>query len=178
MLLYHNNELTLLTDPSQPTRIGNSVTRNTPPDLRFVKYAEKATWANKGQNLGTDHYLFDITVPATGYGRKKVLVQRTKWNFFRYKRNWLAVEKIENIDEWLQELLKDSKEATTEVPVEEDDPKPDLRLVNLWEKQQTLQADWLKNKLKRNLKLQLVEVKKTNTDILGCTKFNAIDANL
>ncbi|KAH7952119.1 hypothetical protein HPB52_018824 [Rhipicephalus sanguineus] len=54
--------LTLLTDPAYPTRMGNSVTRDTCPDLSLVKNAKDATWENLGDSLGSDHCLLRVTL--------------------------------------------------------------------------------------------------------------------
>lgn len=56
--------LTLLTDPAYPTRVGNSVTRDTCPDLSLVKNARAAAWENLGDSLGSDHLLLRITLMA------------------------------------------------------------------------------------------------------------------
>ncbi|KAL1477756.1 hypothetical protein MTO96_035497 [Rhipicephalus appendiculatus] len=41
--------LTLLTDPAFPTRLGNSVTRPSTPDLSLVAYGGKSSWRNMGK---------------------------------------------------------------------------------------------------------------------------------
>ncbi|KAH6932226.1 hypothetical protein HPB50_003750 [Hyalomma asiaticum] len=53
--------LTLLTDPAQPTRSGNSVTRDTCPDLSLTRHIRDVTWENLGENLGSDHFLLRIS---------------------------------------------------------------------------------------------------------------------
>lgn len=47
--------LTLHTDPVHPTRIGNSVTRDTCPDLTFTRNIQFANWVNTEKTLGSDH---------------------------------------------------------------------------------------------------------------------------
>ncbi|KAL1466433.1 hypothetical protein MTO96_026724 [Rhipicephalus appendiculatus] len=54
-------------------------------------------------------------------------------------------------------LLQDAEEVTTEAPTEEDGPRPDAKLIRLLENQQALQAEWLKRKHDRQLKLALAE---------------------
>ncbi|XP_037518363.1 uncharacterized protein LOC119395147 [Rhipicephalus sanguineus] len=44
-------DLTLITDKALPTRIGNSVTRDTTPDLAFVKNVDGAEWSNTAMDF-------------------------------------------------------------------------------------------------------------------------------
>ncbi|XP_075526595.1 uncharacterized protein LOC142558334 [Dermacentor variabilis] len=48
-----DSSLELITDPHYPTRMGNSVSRDTTPDLAFVKNAPGAEWHNLQEDLGT-----------------------------------------------------------------------------------------------------------------------------
>ncbi|KAL1474175.1 hypothetical protein MTO96_038174, partial [Rhipicephalus appendiculatus] len=45
-----------------PTRIGNSVCRDTTPDLSFCRSVRDARWSNTHQSLGSDHYVLTIQV--------------------------------------------------------------------------------------------------------------------
>ncbi|KAH7981646.1 hypothetical protein HPB52_000421 [Rhipicephalus sanguineus] len=54
-------------------------------------------------------------------------------------------------------LLQDAEEFTTDALAEEDGPRPDAKLITLLENQQTLQAEWLKPKHDRQLKLALAQ---------------------
>ncbi|KAK8764287.1 hypothetical protein V5799_033102 [Amblyomma americanum] len=63
--------LNLITDPAFLTRIGTSVTRDTTPDLTFVKtdgVSREAKWRNTGQELGSDHYMVEVVVALEGQG--------------------------------------------------------------------------------------------------------------
>lgn len=50
--LLHRQGLTIHTDPNYPTRIGNSVTRDTCPDLTMTKNLPRAEWHNSEETLG------------------------------------------------------------------------------------------------------------------------------
>lgn len=66
--------LSLITDPSQPTRTGSKNERDSTPDLTFVRTRGKLpTWTNTGLNLGSDHYIIEIRVPVN----EKLLEKRT-----------------------------------------------------------------------------------------------------
>ncbi|KAG0430930.1 hypothetical protein HPB47_022259 [Ixodes persulcatus] len=57
--------LTLITDPNQPTRQANSVTRDTTPDLAFVRNLDTGNsveWSKLGRDLGSDHVITAIQV--------------------------------------------------------------------------------------------------------------------
>lgn len=42
---------TLITDDSTPTRLGNSVSSDTCPDLTYIRGTDKAVWENLLENL-------------------------------------------------------------------------------------------------------------------------------
>lgn len=75
--------LTLLTDPTSPTRIGNSVTRDTCPDLSLVKNIKEATWENLGDSLGSDHCLLRITLLVKAARKTWGQAKLTDWPKFR-----------------------------------------------------------------------------------------------
>ncbi|KAH7934596.1 hypothetical protein HPB51_029037 [Rhipicephalus microplus] len=57
--------LTLHTDPAYPTRVGNSVTRDTRLDLSFTKNIRHADWANTKETLCSNHCILNIIVTTT-----------------------------------------------------------------------------------------------------------------
>lgn len=59
---------TFITEPACPTRIDNSVSRDTTPNLKFVKNDEPVTitWRNTGGELGSDHTIVEIILPTSG----------------------------------------------------------------------------------------------------------------
>ncbi|KAH7941422.1 hypothetical protein HPB49_013671 [Dermacentor silvarum] len=123
-------ELSLVTDSEQPTRIGNSISRNTTPDLCFVKNADGARWSNTELNLGSDHYMLTIDIPAKRYPKKrKFVTKHTKCDLFRFERNRKAPSSITDLGRWVRELIGDADKHTTEIPFEEIGPKPDSKLI-------------------------------------------------
>lgn len=79
--------LTLHTDPAHPTRIGNSVTRDTCPDLTFTKNIQHADWLNTKEALGSDHCILLTTVRTkplvTPHGKATL----PDWTKFRQQYN-------------------------------------------------------------------------------------------
>ncbi|KAH7970676.1 hypothetical protein HPB49_013659 [Dermacentor silvarum] len=49
--------LSLLTNPTEPTRTGNSIRCDTTPDLTQGHRTDKTPWKNRGENLGSDHFI-------------------------------------------------------------------------------------------------------------------------
>ncbi|KAH7983179.1 hypothetical protein HPB52_009733 [Rhipicephalus sanguineus] len=59
-----HQQLTLWTDPHTPTRIGNSVSRDTNPDLTFTAGISQVEWTRLEETLGSDHHLQRRRPPA------------------------------------------------------------------------------------------------------------------
>lgn len=73
--------LTLITDSNFPTRIGNSVSHDSTPDLTFVGSAGEFSWANLGVELGSDHYIASTVLQV---GRKPPRTfNYIDWDHFR-----------------------------------------------------------------------------------------------
>ncbi|KAH7940123.1 hypothetical protein HPB52_021876 [Rhipicephalus sanguineus] len=75
--------LSLLTHPTQPTRIGNSVCRDTTPDLSFCRSVHDARWSNTHQSLGSDHYVLTIQVRTSPCKPHPHTARHTDWDAFR-----------------------------------------------------------------------------------------------
>lgn len=60
--IIEEEDLTLLTDSTWPTRVGNSVTTDTCPDLSLTRITPQAVWTNTEENLGSDHLILVPTV--------------------------------------------------------------------------------------------------------------------
>lgn len=67
--------LTLISDPRFPTRLGNSVARDTTPDLSFTRNAE-AKWSNLQENLGSDHYIIELRMEIIAPPPKNLQIHR------------------------------------------------------------------------------------------------------
>lgn len=75
------HHLTLLNEPQVPTRIGNSVTRDTCPDLSTsIKNPE---WMCMDENLGSDHYIVQTIIPHHKTPLRIGQAKITDWNAFR-----------------------------------------------------------------------------------------------
>ncbi|KAG0442949.1 hypothetical protein HPB47_015450 [Ixodes persulcatus] len=86
------NQLTLLTEPDQPSMLGNSVNSDKSPDLTLVRAQKLCTWMNLPENLGSDHYIFEAEIQAQtgrGHGHTQRLIN---WDVFRQLRPPLEEE--------------------------------------------------------------------------------------
>ncbi|KAH7955885.1 hypothetical protein HPB52_004859 [Rhipicephalus sanguineus] len=124
--------LSLLTDPTQPTRIGNSVCRDTTPDLSFCRSVRDARWFNTHQSLGSDHYVLTIQVRTSPCKSCPHTARHTDWDAFRERRLHSAASNIEDLSTWTDQLLADLEAVTASIPTTEDHPAVDCRLDHLW----------------------------------------------
>ncbi|KAH7956846.1 hypothetical protein HPB52_012860 [Rhipicephalus sanguineus] len=69
--------------PTHPTRIGNSVNRDTTPDLTMVKRASLTEWHNTGQTFGSDHCNLQTLIAAGPRKRVGRTLSITDWDAFR-----------------------------------------------------------------------------------------------
>ncbi|KAH7942761.1 hypothetical protein HPB52_000953 [Rhipicephalus sanguineus] len=73
----------LITLPTAPTRLGNTISRDTCPDLTFTLNIKKATWSNLDENLGSDHYILSTSIASPKLRRVAGDVVMTDWVTFR-----------------------------------------------------------------------------------------------
>lgn len=162
--------LTLITDPADPTRIGNSVTRDTTPDLAFVRSggsdnAETGDfgWRNTGHELGSDHYIVEIAVPLSSgdtatNSRNCVRAHKvTDWNAFRGSLPGETVV-IEDIEEWTAGLMERAAAATREIETDASIERVGNRLAHLIEAKKALLTRWKAQRTNRKLRKKIAEL--------------------
>lgn len=155
--------LTLLTDSGFPTRIGNSVTRPSTPDLSLVAYDGKSSWRNMGEDLGSDHIIIEMTLHAQC---KTTRIQRiVDWDLFRSRRRDKAPPN--DYGEWIETLFSDVSASTKETETEEDFPTMDSHLAHMFEAKMALKERWAKNKLNRSLRKRIAKI---NAEIASYSK--------
>ncbi|KAG0412376.1 hypothetical protein HPB47_010480 [Ixodes persulcatus] len=84
-----NHDLTLVTDPAFPTRIGNSCSRDTTPDLTFVKNVGAVSRHNLNEDLGSDHNILATCINVKSKPLKEFTI--TDWDQFRKSREERAL---------------------------------------------------------------------------------------
>lgn len=153
----------LLTDPTDPTRIGTSITRDTTPDLTFVRpgrNGKMAQWLNTGRNLGSDHFIIEITLPTNATATTPATrTQRiTDWNTFRQSLE--ASEDIDDIEAWSRALAQATEAATTDLETDDSITQVDSRLAHLIEAKQSIQQRWRRQRTNRKLRKKVALLNK------------------
>ena len=149
--------LTLLTDPAYPTRMGNSVTRDTCPDLSLVKNAKDATWENLGDSLGSDHCLLRVTLLEKPAHKKWGQAKLTDWQQFR-NETIPPVLFSGGYAEWATHINHIQKKHLTTLQTNEEIPAVDTHLLHLWEARRSLTKRWKKQKTNRKLRTLITQL--------------------
>lgn len=158
--------LTLLTDPAFPTRIGNSVTRDTTPDLTLTLNIQGAVWQNLNEGFGSDHNLIGIQFHPEIKPLRAFCV--TNWDKFRKIRADREASATEGdnltLEEWTKQLQEDEK-ATTEV-VETDlaIESMDSHLAHLLTAKQSILKRWKTQRHNRKLRKKVAELNRSIED--------------
>ncbi|XP_077541236.1 uncharacterized protein LOC144153467 [Haemaphysalis longicornis] len=147
-------------DPADPTRVGTSVSRDSNPDLTFVRQSPSAragaTWRNTGHNLGSDHFILELdlptSVPAGGEAKRKH--KFTDWSKFREGLREPKKE-VDDIEQWTAAIVRAAEEATSEVETDEETQSADCRLAHLIEARQSLQRRWRRQRHNRKLRKRI-----------------------
>ncbi|KAM7310304.1 hypothetical protein ISCGN_007212, partial [Ixodes scapularis] len=135
------HDYTILNDFRYPTRIGNSVSKNTSPDLSMTRMIGEVSWTNTGVSLGSDHYVLEMLMPVEGISalaKRKVLV--TDWDAFRRNRDASAPTTIEDLCGWTDDLLSSAELVTVESDASSTSGVSDSKLEHMWQAHRSLQA--------------------------------------
>ncbi|KAH7955874.1 hypothetical protein HPB52_004830 [Rhipicephalus sanguineus] len=156
--------LMLLTDCGFPTRLSNSVTRPSTPDLSLVAYGGKSSWRNMDEDLGSDHFIIETTLHAQC---KTIRIQRIiDWDLFRSSRRDKGPPK--DYEDWIETRFSDVAASTKEIELEDNFfPTIDSHLAHLFEAKKALKERWLKNKLNRSLRKRIAKI---NAEIASYSK--------
>ncbi|KAH7935339.1 hypothetical protein HPB52_006419 [Rhipicephalus sanguineus] len=154
--LVQDLRLTLLNDPQQPpTRIGNSVCRDTSPDLPLCKNVTRATWDNTGLLAGSDHNILAITIETRLSKKPKPTARITEWPKFRKLRVERASDTITDINEWITSLQEHVQATTREVETTADLHTTDSRLLHMWDAHAGLLRRWRRQRHNKKLRRRL-----------------------
>lgn len=156
-------DLTLVTDRAFPTRIGNSVNRDTTPDLAFVKNVEDVGWENTAMEFGSDHYILETHFKvARSRVREFTFVD---WDHFRKIREVPGRARAPaSLEEWSEGIRNDASAATKKVETDLDVERMDSRLYHLIEAKNALLRRWKGQRLNRRLRKKISELNKVIDD--------------
>ncbi|KAH6944309.1 hypothetical protein HPB50_002682 [Hyalomma asiaticum] len=148
--------LTLWNDSLQPTRIGNSVSRGTTPDLTFTRDVKRAEWTCLPETLGSDDHIIQFDINHTLRPVKTGSARLTEWNAFRSELDNETA--IADIDACLRNVGHTAERCTKVVQVNEGKPAVDTHLLHLWEARRALLKRWKRQKLNRRLKQRIASL--------------------
>ncbi|KAH8023118.1 hypothetical protein HPB51_010902 [Rhipicephalus microplus] len=136
--------------PAYPARLGNSVARDTTPDLTFTANITHAEWSNLHEHLDSDHYITQTIFKAGPQRRKSKQPAFVDWDVFHELRATASPESVTSIDQWTASLLRGVKRAT-KTPLEDAvGDMVDTKLLHMWEALAGLRKHYNSNKLNRS----------------------------
>ncbi|KAG0431031.1 hypothetical protein HPB47_022150 [Ixodes persulcatus] len=131
--------MTLANDTTQPTRTGNSVERDTNPDLAFHHGPSVAEWSASDEQLSSDHRLIHLTLITNVKQKVRRNTARiTNWDHFRYHTSNNPPPTDADPRAWANHLLQAQKKCTKEAQTTTATPYIDTHLLNLWKTRRKL----------------------------------------
>lgn len=121
--------LALITNLLQPTRVGNSVSRDTFPDLSLVKNVRECSWTHLDETLGSHHYILSISVSTPKLKRTIGEIRLMDWE--AYRQYPLPESGTIDIAEWMQHLRDAHIQTTKTIQRTVETPEVDRRLSHL-----------------------------------------------
>ncbi|KAG0424693.1 hypothetical protein HPB47_028102 [Ixodes persulcatus] len=154
---------TLLNEPDQPTRIGNSISRDTCRDLTLARTRDSCICTNLGESLGSNNLILETEVPVQlnqKRGKRQRLVNR---NSFRQLRSAAAKGNPIGGDEralerWVQQIQEDVERATKTILTTDKASAVDPHLLHLWEARRSLTKRWRREKYNRKLRTRIAKL--------------------
>ncbi|KAG0425786.1 hypothetical protein HPB47_027069, partial [Ixodes persulcatus] len=157
--LTHSLHLTLHTDPSSPTRIGNSAQRDITPNVTFSTGQLTHHTSTTPHTLRSDHCIISTCFTLKGIYTNPLPPSTTNTHRLGSFRSECPLPPTATCDsdlkQWTTHLLSAKQIATKTI----DPPSPaeyvDTHLRNLWEAYTSLEQRWRKHTHRRNLRLKL-----------------------
>lgn len=150
--------LSLLNDPHTATRTGNSISRDTTPDLTLAKNVKNPVWRNTGADLNSDHYILATTLRTESSKKSWKRTKFTDWDKFRKERNQTAPPEIEDIEDWVKSICKSVDSHTSEIPTDAEHCNLDSRLAHMWEARNSLMKRWKRQRLNKRLRSRIAKL--------------------
>ncbi|KAH7977425.1 hypothetical protein HPB49_001484 [Dermacentor silvarum] len=145
---------TLLTDPAHPTRLGNSVTRDTCPDLSLTRNIRHVTWENLEDTLDSDHFLLRIAFPTQKMRQIRGPARITDWSAF-HTTPFPLLPSPQDYQAWASYALHTHQSYTRCICTSTSAPAVDPHLLHLWEARHSLTRRWRRYKLNRKLRSRI-----------------------
>lgn len=152
-----NYHFILQNDLTEATRLGNSVTRDSIPDLTFTRHVPQIDWERKPDTLGSDHFIIALCVSNHASRHRTGVARLTDWEALR-KAPLPSIQPTEDIEEWSQQLADLQQTYTKNIILTQDLPAADTHLDHLWEARRGLLNRWRRNKHNRSLKRRIAKL--------------------
>ncbi|KAM7281273.1 hypothetical protein ISCGN_006480, partial [Ixodes scapularis] len=153
--LIQQHNLTLLSDPSTPTRLGTSVARDTCPDLTLYRGTKPGTWHNLEEQLGSDHSILVTHINTTDFEGEARKIRITEWPAFRASSSSTLPD---TLTDWVQTLQTRLDRHTCTLTTTPDSPDINSHLLHLWEARRGLTKRWRRQRHNRKLKLRIAQL--------------------
>lgn len=163
--LVQTKRLTIESDPTTPTRMGNSVQRDTMPDLSLSRNIHCLRWHSTPHSLGSDHFIIALDLqPIHSLASKPRQQYLTNWHQFRTESEQISPPTsidASSLTTWIAELL--TAKRSQDRPLEPEIPSDvvDTRLHHLWEAYRSIERRWRAGKHRRRLRARLAQLQKT-----------------
>lgn len=158
--IINEENLTLLTEPNTPTRIGRSTVMDTCPDLTLIAHAQNATWSNTGDNLGSDHMILETKIQGPQFRRIIGEAKITDWEALRTHRRGKPEEKINDISHWAKTLVEEIHAAYEETQALRSHPSGRPTLLHLQEARRSLLRRWKGQRHNKRLRIRIALLNK------------------
>ncbi|KAG0412466.1 hypothetical protein HPB47_010386 [Ixodes persulcatus] len=139
--------MTLANDTTQLTRTGNTVERDTNPDLAFHHGPSVAEWSASDEPLGSDHRIIHLTLITNVKQKVRRNTARvTNWDHFSYHTCNNPRPTDADPRAWANHLLQAQNKCTKEAQFTTATLYIDTHLLNLWKTRRKLQLtteNWL-----------------------------------
>lgn len=133
--------------------MGNSISRDTAPNLTFTRDVTKVGSTCLPETLGSDHDIIQLENKYDQRPTKTGTARLTDWNAFRNELD--GDNAIADIDAWLTKILDTAKRCTKVMQLNEDNPAVDSHLLHLWEARRVLLMRWKRQKSNKKLRKRI-----------------------
>ncbi|KAH9380197.1 hypothetical protein HPB48_003321 [Haemaphysalis longicornis] len=117
--------------------MGNSVAKDTPPDLSITTGNVTAMWSHSGENLGSDHFILATTILGEEYRVPLGNSSLMDWPKFPERREQARLDRattsLLTLQEWTIQLRKDMNCSTTKIWTITTALSVDPHLLHFWE---------------------------------------------
>ncbi|KAH7937686.1 hypothetical protein HPB49_014678 [Dermacentor silvarum] len=144
---------------------GNTVSRDTCPDLSLIKGARNYEWNNTQDTLGSDHCILNICPDYNKHRKPRGQARLTDSPLFRKEEDPTLTAPIESYEEWAESLLGARDHFTRTLQTSEEVRAIHNHLLHIWEARICLTRRWKRQNYNRKLKIKIAELTSQAEDL-------------